>query len=494
MKNDNALQRTNKVVLITNWILDLVLILGYFIELSKGTKTLSYMIIILLMVCIPMTIATISYFRDKSSKYIKYITLTGYFILYTYVMFTATTDKLQVYVYMFPILLMYFLYFELSLIVACCSLAFVINISKIIYYIAFLDLKSPSATTNYTIQIAAVILFSISLIASSKLSNTMNSEKQASIRQEKMKQDALLKEVLSTATILDKNSRHVYDIVGQLTNSTNVTTKAVYEIANGSSNTAANIQTQSELTRNIQSLIVDTSKASAEMDRISESAVGAVVEGMGIVEALSRKASAVSENNENAWKLMLELKEKSDEIRKISELISGISEQTNLLALNAAIESARAGEAGKGFAVVAEEIRKLAAQSKDSAVNIAQIINQLHSQSDKSVDAVVRLKNINSEQNELVTRTMGVFYQINEKMSDVKLNVNKVSEKINDILSANDKLVESIHEISAVSEEVTANAEEASALTSENIIKAEKAQALVKELIETSDKMSQYSV
>lgn len=49
----------------------------------------------------------------------------------------------------------------------------------------------------------------------------------------------------------------------------------------------------------------------------------------------------------------------AQEIRKVTEIIAGISNQTNLLALNASIEAARAGENGKGFAVVAEQIREL---------------------------------------------------------------------------------------------------------------------------------------
>ena len=40
----------------------------------------------------------------------------------------------------------------------------------------------------------------------------------------------------------------------------------------------------------------------------------------------------------------------AQEIRKVTEIIAGISNQTNLLALNASIEAARAGENGKGFA------------------------------------------------------------------------------------------------------------------------------------------------
>ena len=63
---------------------------------------------------------------------------------------------------------------------------------------------------------------------------------------------------------------------------------------------------------------------------------------------------------------------RSQEIRKVNDVINEIARTSNLLALNAMIEAARAGEVGAGFTVVAEEVKRLASRTATATEDVAQ--------------------------------------------------------------------------------------------------------------------------
>lgn len=158
------------------------------------------------------------------------------------------------------------------------------------------------------------------------------------------------------------------------------------------------------------------------------------------VEQLEEQMTFISENTEKMVNLIGDLKDSSNEIIDIIEMVKKIAEQTNLLALNASIEAARAGDAGKGFAVVAQEVRKLAEQSKQSVEQITELVSKSTSLTDQAVGTIdevresVSLGMKGSKESQM--KFMKILHSIednNEHISRIETDVTALVQVIKEI-------------------------------------------------------------
>tara|TARA_R110002124_G_scaffold205420_1_gene371701 strand:- start:49076 stop:51211 length:2136 start_codon:yes stop_codon:yes gene_type:complete len=187
------------------------------------------------------------------------------------------------------------------------------------------------------------------------------------------------------------------------------------EVANTASNAATNADAASHSIKGTES---DVSLATTEITTLSNEMATAT----DAVKAVSMR---------------------SEDIRKILDVISAIADQTNLLALNAAIEAARAGEHGRGFSVVADEVRALASKTADSVDEISQVISSLQ----KEVTTTVKLIEQGTEKAQAAASKSNAAFV---KMKETVLQIGEVTQHIIQIAAA-------AEEQSQVSEELNRN-------------------------------------
>ncbi|NLK96129.1 MAG: hypothetical protein GX275_13245 [Clostridiales bacterium] len=490
-ENNNHFSQTNKLSISVVSLLYLCIIIGNIVEAFKENPSVPIPLLIFFSIVIifSLIVDIILYKKNSSNQNLKYFIFYGYFIVYLVALFGSSLQL--TFVYIISILILSYLYFDIKLIKTLCISSIAINVLKVVLFV--IQGKTDSlSTTNFTIQICTIIIVSIALYGSSKLSIKLNEDKINSIKANEDMIKNMLNDVLKTASLFDKNSNEVYNIVTELEESSNTINSAISNISKGMETTVNSVQNQTELTEKIQQVINSTSEKANHMGDISSDTIESMNNGIYIVEDLNNKTKIVNENSDNVEKYMIELKDNTSSIQKITQVITELAEQTNLLSLNASIESARAGEAGKGFAVVADEIRNLATQSGESANDITEIVSKLQEMVDICVNAVSKLREVNKEQNSLISDTSKIFKSTINKMNAVNENAQTISSEIINILSTNDEIISNIQDISSISEETMAAVEETTAVTEQNLSRTSKTKELTQELLENSKEMNKY--
>jgi len=440
------LKRTNFTAILINGLIDLFLILGYIVEYLKGGKPFWFVMMIIIIVIIPMAWAVITYKRKGGCDYIKYITLVGYFILYTIALFFSS--RTLIYVYMFPIVSVYLLYFNLKLIIASCVTIITLNIARVAYNITVLGLHSNDLTTDYTIQLASVILFAVSLILTTKLSNEFNQAKLNSLKSEQDAQKEISTNLMRILDVLKNNTNEITTIIANIGDTSKKLSDDLKEFEALTETTDANIHNQTVMTQNIQQMLKSAQEISNQIEETAQITSTDIKQGNTYVDQLEKSSSLLNENSDHVFQNIEQLDKKAEDIYHITEIITNIADKTNLLSLNASIESARAGEAGKGFGVVANEIRKLASESKTSAENIGKIISELKASTTKAVKSSEGFKTLNQTQNDLIKKINQLFESINSNTQQLVGYILEMHTNLEHLLDSNKSIVDSINQIS----------------------------------------------
>ena len=239
--------------------------------------------------------------------------------------------------------------------------------------------------------------------------------------------------------------------------------EAVGDISKGAVSQAESVETSASNTNEMGDSI---DEIGVSVEDLSSATTQMLTAAKRTVEALD----GLMEQNKTVMASMMDIdaqiKATNNAVKKIADAshsITEISSQTNLLSLNASIEAARAGDYGKGFGVVANEIGLLAQQSSTAATTINEIVEDLVTDSTKSMEIIEELNAAFNEQSSQLTSTKSDMDGVVTGVNSVEQNTQSISDKVNMLNSSKAQLIDLIAELSAISQENAASTEETNA-------------------------------
>ena len=263
----------------------------------------------------------------------------------------------------------------------------------------------------------------------------------------------------------------------------------------------ANINEQSDMLSKTNDLTNEINKSMEHIEKdiidkiqFISSSITSAQRGIGTISDIETRIknskSMVAESSQK----IIKLKNYSDEVGGLVDLIHSIASETKMLSLNASIEAARAGEEGRGFSVVAMEVGKLAEETDKASKKIEDVINVLRDEINLVSETMV-------DEMKYMDENCKVIENTNKELTSIvgSLNLGKESlEGIKDVTGKNNKIIEevntNINRITEFAQQTTAQMVQTTEQAAEQHMRAKSLIEVVNNIIDSIYNMQQFVV
>ena len=281
----------------------------------------------------------------------------------------------------------------------------------------------------------------------------------------------IVDKIRSASYVLSKNSIELNTTSEQTLAANGEISKAVEDVAEGSTSMATSI---ADINDNIGNMGSETNVIDSAVMNIMQQTQTVQQSSKSMSEKMHNMHESTIKMDEGIAVISERIKKVSDVVDKVGDIIAvieDISGQTNLLSLNASIEAARAGEAGKGFAVVADEIRVLSDNTNKELNNIKDIIAKLVEECNECVNASNIIVKDNANQQHEIETVLKEFDSLDVQIVMTTEKADEIQKLVTEMVALNGSITNSsggLTDVSAANaaatEQMTANIEELNAM------------------------------
>lgn len=447
-----AMQNQNKTALIGVTIMNVILAMAYVVEVLKDARSIASYAVIAILCVLPCVLAWLTYRKKPDATVIRYICSVGFAALYTYIMFTTTSDIAFCYVIVLLVILVVFV--DLKFLVGLGIYSLFVNVI-IIARKAIAGELTGTALTNAEIVIACLILTTVFTVLAVKKIAQINDANIDKAEKQKKNAERILMTTLDVASAMTANIEEAVGETEQLKEMIGDTQHAMERLVSDTNLEAEAIEAQKQSTEKINEYIFGVGDAVESIVREVDITEDKLDDGNAVMRDLLDQVHISEQSNAMVVQKMEGLRDSAGKMQDILEMIRNVADQTGLLALNASIEAARAGEAGKGFAVVATEITNLSSQTNDATEDIDTLIEEIVHSVEDVTEAMNKLLDSSRMQNQYVNQTAESFRQIHTSTQNISQQVIQLKDTVKIVTQENLQVSEKIENVAEIMERLT---------------------------------------
>ncbi len=279
--------------------------------------------------------------------------------------------------------------------------------------------------------------------------------------------------VMQRSSVLTENSTQsaesataVSEAMGQISEGTIYQAKEAEECA----------KKMSEFSQQIDLVVIKAS----EVERITDFTKDLSFQSKQVINTLTQKVSETGQITKSIIEGINNLSNSTDDVQRITDIISEIAQQANILALNTAVEAARLGN--QSFSSVAEGINKLAGQSQLAVNSINNLMQALISRIQEYSHIAMLANQGIDEQLISISGAQSSFDDILNATDNVIHRIYDVNRMIMQMNAIKNESMQSIVNIYSVCEETAAAAQEVYASSEQEMNVANQIKVLSGEL------------